>query len=262
MDLNSIWVSLIPLIIFNIVLLSTVLIFRPVYRKRERLKEVEERPASKFLNRWMREYWLWLTEPFVRLFVKLKFSPNLVTSLGVLIGFVSGYFFWKGHFGLGGWLMIFGASFDTFDGRVARATHNETKSGAYFDSIMDRISEGAVFVGLALYYRHHWALAIVLACLLGSYMVSYTKSKGDEMGARYEGGSMQRPERIVYLGVGAVFSPVFAGLVQLLWLKEMNFELLSNTLYIVLLSFVALMTWGTSIDRAKNIMQILDKKKF
>ncbi len=260
MDINSVWFTLIPLAVFNVLFLGTVLAFRPVYRNSKRLKEVEERPASKFLNRWMREYWLWLTDPFVHLFVRLRLSPNTLTTMGVLIGLASGYFFWKGHFGLGGWLMIFGATFDTFDGRVARATHNETRSGAYFDSIMDRISEGAFFAGLVLYYRHHWALLIVIVCLIGSYMVSYTKSKGDEMGAHYEGGSMQRPERIVYLGVGAIFSPVFAWLVQFFWLKEMDFVLLTNTLYLVPLSFVTLMTWGTSFDRMRNVMKMLSVK--
>src|SRR3989338_7609869 len=195
MNFNSIWFSLGPLIVFNILLLSTVLSFRPIYRKRERLKEVEERPASKFLNRWMREYWLWLTDPFVRLFVRLGISPNTLTTIGVVIGFISGYFFWKGHFGLGGWLMIFGATFDTFDGRVARATNRETKSGAYYDSVMDRISEGTVFIGLALYYHNHWALWIVLAGLLGAFMVSYTRAKGGLNSHRYAGGCMQRPER-------------------------------------------------------------------
>ncbi|MBI4411068.1 MAG: CDP-alcohol phosphatidyltransferase family protein [Deltaproteobacteria bacterium] len=254
MNFNSIWISLGPLIGFNVLLLSTVLVFRPVYRKRDRLKEVEERPASRLLNRWMREYWLWLTDPFVRLFVRLGISPNTLTTIGVVIGFISGYFFWKGHFGLGGWLMIFGATFDTFDGRVARATNRESKSGAYYDSVMDRISEGTVFIGLALYYHNHWALWIVLAGLLGAFMVSYTRAKGDSNGISYEGGSMQRPERIVYLGVGAIFAPVFGHFLKFL---SPN---INDYLYLLPLGFVTLMCWSTSFNRIHTVMKRLDEK--
>ncbi len=260
MNLNSIWVSLFPLFLFNVVLLGTVLAFRPVYRRQATMRETADRHTSKLLNRWMHEYWLWLTDPFVRLFIRVKLSPNTLTFIGVLIGMASGFFFWKGHFGLGGWCMIFGATFDIFDGRVARATNQETKSGAYFDSVMDRVSEGAFFIGLSFYYRHSWALLLVLVACLGSFMVSYTRSKGDEMGAVYHGGAMQRPERIVYLGVGAIFAPVFGMILHLIWLPQTSYQIIADYLYLFPLAFVALMTWLTSFERIKNVMKILDEK--
>lgn len=255
MNLSSPWISLAPLLAFNVVLLSTVLLFRPVYRSQGRMKEIEERYASKFLNRWMREYWLWLTDPFVRFFCRVGISPNQLTVIGVGLSFVSGYFFWKGHLGLGGWFMIFSATFDIFDGRVARVTKQETKSGAYLDSVMDRVSEGAIFFGLALFYRNHFALWIVIIALIGSTMVSYAKARGDADGVRYLGGAMQRPERIVYLGVSAIFSPLFS------WFLSIPFPSLSaSNLYLFPLTFVAIMTWMTSVDRVKHVMTLLDKK--
>jgi len=258
MIMNSIWISIIPLLIFNVFMLATAVAFRPVYRSNQRMQEVENRHASKLLNRWMREYWFWLTDPLVRFFIKFKFTPNVLTGLGTFIGILSGVFFWKGHFGLGGWMMILGASFDMFDGRVARLTKHETKSGAYFDSVMDRISEGAGCIGLVLYYQENFYQLIVMLCFLGSIMVSYAKSKGDEMGAKYSGGTMQRPERIVYLGVGAIFSPVFAALINIFFKTSITTEHLAELLYLVPLSFVALMTWATSFDRMRHIMKMLD----
>lgn len=239
-------------------MLSTAIAFRAVYRRRERTQEVEERHASKLLNRWMREYWFWLTEPLVNFFIRYKITPNTLTTMGTLIGVLSGVFFWKGYFGLGGWMMILGASFDMFDGRVARLTNHETKSGAYFDSVMDRISEGSCFMGLVLFYQQPLFQFIVLMCFFGSILVSYTKSKGDEMGAKYSGGTMQRPERIVYLGVSAIFCPIIAALIHVIFKPEMTVTTLTNWLYLLPLSFVALMTWGTSYDRMKNIMKMLD----
>lgn len=254
-DKESIWLSVYLLAFFNVILLGTVLIFRSVYRKRERIKEVEERHASKFLNRWMREYWIWLTEPVVDLFIFLKLTPNRITTVGVLISFLSGYFFAVGHLGLGGWLMIFSATFDMFDGSVARKTGQVTASGAYYDSVMDRVSEGAIFAGLAFLYRDNWGLFAALAALMGSVMVSYSRARGDAAGMIYAGGSMQRPERIVYLGVGAIFTPIVSHFLAIWWPWAIPVNL-----YLIPLSFVAVATWMTSFHRISHVMGMLDEK--
>lgn len=248
------WQSLGPLLLFNALLLGTVIAFRPIYRRRLRDHSLEERHASSFLNKWMREYWYWLTEPFVRFFIKLRMTPNRLTVFGVLISAVSGYFFWQGHFGLGGWLMIIAGTFDTFDGRVARATNRESVSGAYLDAVMDRVSEGMGFLGLALYYQGSWILWVVIAAFMGAYMVSYSRAKGEAEGARYSGGSMQRPERVVYLGVGAIFAPIFG------WIVNLFYPAFDFDLYILPLGFVALMTWVTSYNRIQTVMRMLDEK--
>lgn len=256
MNWDSIWVSVAPLIFLNLIFTCTVLIFRSVYRKTERLKEVEERHASKFLNRWMREYWLWLTSPVVRFFIWLKITPNIITVIGVILSCLSAFFLGIGHMGLGGWLMVFAASFDIFDGHVARKTNQVTLSGAFFDSVMDRISEGVVFIGLAFYYRYHWGLFFVLVALIGSVLVSYSRARGDSVGVAYAGGSMQRPERIVYLGVGAIFVPVVSLVIRpfINWADPFH-------LYLFPLCFVAWATCATSYHRISHIMGILDAKQ-
>lgn len=255
MDLSSPWFSLIPLFIFNVILLCTVLMFRPVYYSREKTHEIEDRHASKLLNRWMKEYWIWLTDPCVNFFIRVKLTPNLITTLGVVISIISGFFFARGNFGIGGWLMIFAATFDMFDGRVARLTGQVSGSGAYYDSVMDRVSEGATFIGLAFFYRHHWALIVVLLAFLGSIMVSYAKARGDASGAPYSGGAMQRPERIVYLGVGAIFAPLFS------WPLAYIHDYFSYPyLFLLPLTFVAVMCWVTTYERISQVMKMLEKK--
>jgi phosphatidylglycerophosphate synthase len=106
--------------------------------------------------------------------------------------------------------MIFGASFDLVDGQVARLTGKASKSGAFFDSVMDRFGEAVVFLGLASYYRSTWVLYFVVMALVGSMMVSYTRARGEGVGVDVKKGIMQRAERIVYLGVGSIFSPILA----------------------------------------------------
>lgn len=251
--MNFPWISLGPVIAVIGVLAVLALRFRTVYRQKGREKEVEERHASKFVGRWAREYWFWITDPIVRLFILLKLTPNWLTVAGVLISVVSGYFFAVGEFGLAGWIMIFAATFDMFDGRVARATHQETRSGAYFDAVMDRVSEGVVFVGLALYYQNNpLVLVLLFLTLIGSYMVSYARAKGEAMNAVYHGGTMQRPERIVYLGLGAVFAPLIT------WFIRQGYPDFYFDLYLIPLAFVGLMTWVTSIDRIRHVMKLLD----
>lgn len=259
MDFNSPWFSLGPLIAFNVVALSTALIFRSIYRRRQRVQEVEERHASKVLNRWLREYWYWITDPFVRFFIFLKLSPNALTFIGVLISAVSGAFFATGHIGLGGWFLIFGGTFDTFDGRVARATNRETKSGAYFDAVMDRASEGVVFLGLILLYRNHWGLWIVVAALLASYLVSYTKAKGEAAGADFSGGIMQRPERVAYLGMGGIFSPMFVWPFVSTTTGFVELVAISRLLYLFPVGFVAIMSLWTAITRIRAYMRLIDE---
>ena len=162
----------------------------------------------------LREYWAWFISPFEWLFVKWNISPNALTTLGFLLSGVSAYAFATGHMGIAGWFMIISGSFDMFDGRIARRTGKTSKSGAFYDAVMDRFSEALIFFGLAYFYRGSWVLFLVLGALVGSLMVSYTKARGDSEGVDCKGGIMQRPERIVYLGVGSIFSPPFRQIVS------------------------------------------------
>ncbi|MCU1282543.1 MAG: CDP-alcohol phosphatidyltransferase [bacterium] len=118
----------------------------------------------------------------------------------------------RGWFDVGGWLYLFVGIVDLFDGRVARATGRSSRAGAFYDSVVDRYSECAIFVGLGVYYRGSWIGAVVLAALLGSLMVSYVRSRAEAFGAAALAarGAMQRPERIFLLGVSLAASPFVA----------------------------------------------------
>ena len=77
--------------------------------------------------------------------------PNHVTLAGFLIAAGSGYLAWEGSLQLAGALYLFGSSLDALDGALARRTRTTSVFGAFFDSLLDRASEGALLLGLAVY---------------------------------------------------------------------------------------------------------------
>ncbi len=175
-------------------------------------QEVEKRSASPLLGRFLRHYMMWLLGPWERALAKTGISPNTITlaSLGSAAGSAVAIGF--GHFALGGWLYLLTGILDILDGRVARRTDRVTRGGAYFDSVIDRYAELLVFSGFAFYYRNSWALAVVLAAAIGSIMVSYAKARGESLGVDVNVGTMQRPERLFYLGLMTTMAPIVESL--------------------------------------------------
>src|SRR4051812_28844271 len=164
--------------------------------------DVARRSASKLLGRYIRHYMMWMLRPYERALIRLGISPNAITLASLLTSGASAWALATGRFALGGWLYLFTGILDIFDGRVARATNSVSAGGAFFDSVMDRYSEMIVFGGLAYFYRDSWAMFVVLAAALGSVMVSYTRARAEGLGIHDVNiGAMQRPERLVYLGV-------------------------------------------------------------
>jgi CDP-diacylglycerol--glycerol-3-phosphate 3-phosphatidyltransferase len=170
--------------------------------------EVASRPASKLLGRYLRHYIMWVLGPWERTLVRWRVTPNALTFASFLVACVSATCFALGNFGAGGWLYLLTGILDILDGRIARATGMVTKGGAFFDSVMDRYAELVVFGGLAIYYRGSWAIYVALIAAIGSVMVSYTRARGEALGVQVNIGTMQRPERLFYLGVISGLSPI------------------------------------------------------
>ncbi len=249
------WNSLLPLVAINALMLSTVVIFWVfVYRKKPGDPDLVGRHTSRMVGPFLREYWAWFIFPFEWSFLKLNISPNTLTTFGFLLSCVSAYAFATGHMGVAGWFMIIAGTFDMFDGRVARKSGKTSKSGAFYDAVMDRFGEAVVFLGLAYFYRDSWILFLVLGALVGSLMVSYTKARGDSEGVQCNGGIMQRPERIVYLGVGSIFSPPFRQIVNPGAPTPVEY------LTIAALAVIAVMTTLTSFYRMYYIFRKLKIK--
>lgn len=176
--------------------------------------DVARRSASKLLGRYLRHYLMWVLRPYERLLIRLKVSPNAITLASLGTAALSGWALATGRFALGGWLYLFTGILDIFDGRIARATGRVSAGGAFFDSVMDRYAELVVFGGLAYFYRSSWAMLVALAAAVGSVMVSYTRARAEGLGVNDVNiGTMQRPERLFYLGVTTALAPILETLV-------------------------------------------------
>ncbi len=137
-----------------------------------------------------------------------KINPNVLTFLGLVINMIAATFLAFGHFRTAGCVIIFAGLFDMVDGRVARETNRVTRFGAFFDSVLDRYSDIALLVGLLVYYgtinRPSYVVltAIVMAA---SVMISYTRTRAENIIPTCKVGFLERPERVVLLIIGALF---------------------------------------------------------
>lgn len=266
MDTDSFWFSFGPLLVVNVYVFVALGVFFFIGKRRPKTAEVENRHSSVILNKWIREFWMWLTQPIYRFFIYFKVRPNTISFLGTFMALLSGLAFVYNHIGLAGWIMVIGASLDFFDGQVARATGQSSRAGSFFDASMDRISEGVTLSGIAYMYRHETIpFFIVMVVYLGSMLTSYTKAKGETMGIDYSGGMMQRPERLAYLGAGAILTPMIA---LFLWplispSREAGFTLfgLEKLLYLLPVVFVAIFCSVAAYHRIVNIMKLLKKSE-
>ncbi|UCF90384.1 MAG: CDP-alcohol phosphatidyltransferase family protein [Desulfobacterales bacterium] len=152
-----------------------------------------------------------LLKPLVKLFIKWNLNPNSLTLAGVAITSMAALAFIMGKIRLGGLLILLGGLCDAIDGNVARSASKATSFGALFDSTVDRYSEFIMFFGIAAYFvflQDYQTLVAVFLALCGSIMVSYARARAEGLGLDAKGGMMQRPERIVFLGVGALIHVV------------------------------------------------------
>ncbi len=145
--------------------------------------------------------------PLIRLFTKWGLSPNSFTFAGVIITSFGAAAFLTGFIRLGGILILLGGLCDTIDGQLARSTGKATRFGALLDSTVDRYSEFIMFFGIAAHFvfiKDYCTSTATFLALCGSFMVSYARARAEGLGLDAKVGVMQRPERIVLIGLGAL----------------------------------------------------------
>jgi len=158
-----------------------------------------------------------ITDPLIRWMIRIGIHPNAVTTAGFVTTLGAGFFFHRDHVRTAGLFVLLGGLFDLLDGRVARESGLASKFGSFYDSTLDRISEIVVYLGLASLYNNVLTedaltqrvdvamVYVVMLAMGGSLMVSYTRARAQGLGLDCKVGLMQRPERIVLLGVAALF---------------------------------------------------------
>src|ERR1035438_1175469 len=144
----------------------------------------------------------------VRALALSKINPNVLTFLGLVINMVAAAFLAVGSFRIAGFVIIFAGLFDMVDGRVARETNQVTRFGAFFDSVLDRYSDLALLIGLLVYYgtiNRSSYVVLTAVVMTASVLISYTRSRAENIIPTCKVGFLERPERVVLLIIGALF---------------------------------------------------------
>jgi CDP-diacylglycerol---glycerol-3-phosphate 3-phosphatidyltransferase len=150
-------------------------------------------------------------EPIAAVLIKLGISANALTTIGTLSTVIGGVAFAFGYMHAGGFIIGLTAIADALDGIVARRTGQVTVFGAFYDSTLDRVADGALLAGIAFFYAanpiHHSLpmLAVTLVGIIGTYLVSYARARAEALGINAKVGVMQRAERVILLSVPQAF---------------------------------------------------------
>lgn len=187
--------------------------------------------------------YLRLIDPVANWLVKNQVHPNSITVFGTLCTVMGGIIYATGHIRTGGCFLSATALFDVLDGTVARRSNRSSTFGAFLDSTLDRLADGFVLGGLAVFYatsQVHGSVPLMVAALagmVGAFLTSYTRARGEALGLDAKVGLLQRPERVVLLAAPqALFGLVFDG----------------RALGIIII-IVAIMAWITVAQRVRFI---------
>lgn len=142
--------------------------------------------------------------PLARLLLRIGASPDLITcigTLGVLLGAM--IFFPIGWFLPGVIMVTFFVLFDMLDGQMAKISGRTSRWGAFLDSTLDRIGDGAVFGGVVLYFVGRdgpmiWPVMAVWALVAGQ-LTSYVKARAESLGFAASGGLAARADRLLVI---------------------------------------------------------------
>jgi CDP-diacylglycerol--glycerol-3-phosphate 3-phosphatidyltransferase len=147
---------------------------------------------------------------------RTRVTPNALTTSGVLLCIAASVlvlfenrndllFYW-----LGAVVFVAGSVLDILDGALARAGGKTTPFGAFLDSTTDRISEGFMLTAIAYVFARHGRdifVAVTMAAVAGSFLVSYTRARAEALGLRGDVGIGSRAERVVVITAGLVLAP-------------------------------------------------------
>ena len=215
--------------------------------------------------------------PFVKLLIKIGFTPNAVTTTGLILNIGVAVIFVIGveegnrgdltYVGWAGALVLFAGLFDMLDGQVARLGNMSSKFGALYDSVLDRYSELVMFLGICYYLiGHHYFLSSLFAfiALIGSMMVSYVRARAEGLGIDCKGGLMQRPERVVTIGVSALACGITAhylGGDYKLFIPGIPFQVFETiSVFTIPLTVMAVLTNITAVNRLRESKKELEKQ--
>jgi phosphatidylglycerophosphate synthase len=219
-----------------------------------------------------------IINPLVRLLIRAGLTPNMVTTIGLLLNIGVAIIFISGaeegrrgdlsYVGWAGALILFAGLFDMLDGQVARLGNMSSPFGALYDSVLDRYSELILFLGICWYLvAMHYFLSSLFAFIgmIGSMMVSYTRARAEGLGIECKDGLMQRPERVIIIGVSALACGIashWMGGNFKVTLPDTGFPVFETiSIFTIPLTIMAFLANWTAIGRLRDARRTLKERE-
>lgn len=180
--------------------------------------------------------------------IESRLTPNAISMMGLLGNVVAAALVTQRLFFLAGVAFVLGSVMDTLDGRYSRMSGKGTPFGAFLDSTLDRVEEGIVLAAIGAYFAaegNDLAVAAVVAAVLFSLMVSYTRARAEALGVECKVGLATRAVRVAIIAIGLLFAKG-AGLG--------DFELLEPAVYVL-----AALAVFTTLQRVLHVRRELSK---
>ena len=133
---------------------------------------------------------------------RLGIHPDWITVAGLVLVAIAALFLARGEFLAGGLILLLSLPLDALDGAVARAMNRSGAFGMVLDSTLDRYADGFIFAAFSYYFavlERLDMLALALAALIGSYLVSYVRARADDANVAVSTtvGLFTRMERVI-----------------------------------------------------------------
>jgi CDP-diacylglycerol--glycerol-3-phosphate 3-phosphatidyltransferase len=216
---------------------------------------------------WLDKIFLGSVTPLINFLSHVGVHPNWITALGFVQNAAAAVFIYFGHFLVAGILVGTAGIFDFIDGKVASLSRKTTTFGAIFDSVIDRYSDIAIYLGIFLFAlrRQMDLLAVIsVVAMVGSVMTSYIKALGESHGVRFRAGALRRQERVTLIFAGLVLAFIHTGFERLFRphaledavLRYLPFFPLSLILY-----FLALFSNITALQRFRELYRLTGENR-
>ena len=158
----------------------------------------------------------YLSEPVAKILSRTPVTPNSLSLTGFLLTVVAAVLIVMGHFLLAGLVVLLAGFFDMLDGALARYTGRSSRFGGALDSMLDRLSEAALLLGILLWHLNldgePLLTVLIFLVLVFSPLVSYLRARAEGLGIECRVGLFTRPERMLVLVLGLMLKQIFIAL--------------------------------------------------
>ncbi len=157
------------------------------------------------IGEWIRRQTSGLFQDVARLVVRAGISANAVTLAGLAVTAAAAYLIALGRHPAAGAMLCLAGLLDGLDGSVARVAGEQSPFGAFWDSMVDRLSESVTFLGGLFYFMavdSEMGIVVTFVAMVGSLMVSYARARAEGLGLTMREGLLTRLERVSVLVIG------------------------------------------------------------